>query len=79
MAFIPEEHISIETIEKPLTRYQFNKKEIMHDFCATCGVQCFGKGTHPADGSTVYAVNVCTLEDVELDQFPVDYVDGKSM
>lgn len=79
LAFVPESQIEIEPIKKPLTRYQFHKKEIMHDFCPTCGVQCFGKGAHPADGSTVYAVNVRTLEEVDLAQFPVDHVDGKSM
>lgn len=79
LTFVPENYIEIEHIEHPLTRYQFHKKEIMHDFCPTCGVQCFGKGTHPADGSTIYAVNVRTLEDIDPDAFPVDKVDGKSL
>jgi hypothetical protein len=60
------------------TDYQFNTKNIHHLFCSTCGVRSFGHGTGP-DGKPMYAVNVRTLEDVDLDALKVTKFDGKSL
>jgi hypothetical protein len=58
--------------------YQFNKKQIHHLFCTTCGVRCFGHGKGP-DGSDMYAINVRTLEGVDPEALNVKKIDGKSL
>lgn len=56
--------------------YQFRSKNIHHLFCETCGVRSFGHGTGP-DGAKMFAVNVRTLEGVDLDALNVQKVNGK--
>ena len=58
--------------------YQFNRKNIHHLFCSTCGVRCFGHGTGP-DGSEMYAINVRTLQNVELDGLKIQKFNGKDL
>jgi hypothetical protein len=77
LTFVPEDQFKLLTGEDGLTEYRFNKHVIAHKFCNTCGVQPFASGTKP-DGSSVRAVNVRCLEDVDLDALPVQHVDGKS-
>lgn len=60
------------------TDYQFKTKNIHHLFCSTCGVRSFGHGIGP-DGKPIYAINVRSLEGVDLDALQVTKFDGKSM
>lgn len=58
-----------ETVE-----YLFNRHQIQHRFCATCGIEPFAYGTGP-DGKEMVAVNVNCLDGVDaraLDSRPVD-------
>ncbi|MGY0504712.1 GFA family protein [Luteimonas sp. e5] len=75
--FVPRTALSIDRGEDVLTRYTFNKHVIEHLFCPTCGVQPFGIGTRP-DGSEMAAINIRSLEDIELDAIPRQPVDGRS-
>lgn len=76
LQFVPAEGFSQEHGEAATTEYRFNTHKIAHEFCSTCGVQCFGKGSMP-DGSPVVAVNVRTLDDVEVADVPKTLVNGK--
>jgi len=78
LTFVPEEQFKLLAGAKAQTDYQFNKKNIHHLFCSTCGVRCFGHGTGP-NGEPMYAVNVRTLEGVDLDALQVTKFDGKSL
>lgn len=78
LTFVPEEQFKLLAGEQAQTDYQFNTKNIHHLFCSTCGVRCFGHGVGP-DGKPMYAVNVRTLEDVDLDALQVTKFDGKSL
>jgi hypothetical protein len=60
-----------------LTDYQFNKMNVHHLFCSTCGIRSFGHGTGP-DGKPMYAINVRCLDGVDPASLSVTQVDGKS-
>jgi hypothetical protein len=52
---------------------------IQHKFCSTCGIQSFAMGKHPKTGEPMAAVNVRCLDGVDVDQFKVRKVDGRSL
>ena len=60
-----------------LTDYQFNRHVIHHLFCPVCGVTSYCTGNKP-DGSSMVAVNVRCLEDLDLDSVKVTNYNGKS-
>jgi hypothetical protein len=57
-----------------LTTYLFNKHNIRHQFCATCGCAPFGLGQGRAEGKA--GINARCLENVDLKSLPVKQVDG---
>lgn len=77
LAFTGRDQVSITQGEEATASYRFNKHNIDHRFCKTCGVQLFGFGTGP-EGSPVAAINVRTLEDVEPWGWTAQRVDGRS-
>lgn len=78
LAFVPAGQFELLSGHEAQRDYQFNKRQIHHLFCATCGVRCFGHGKGP-DGAEMYAVNVRTLEGVDLDSLNVTKVSGKDL
>jgi hypothetical protein len=77
LAFSPIKNFKLLSGEESLTTYLFNKKNIQHIFCKTCGVSSFGKGTMP-DGTQMAAINIRCLDDFEKIKVPIRQVDGKS-
>ena len=61
-----------------LTQYEFNRKVIHYQFCETCGVQPFARGTRP-DGVQTVALNVRCLDGVDLDALNIKTFDGASL
>lgn len=57
--------------------YRFNKHVIAHLFCSTCGIEPFGKGKDK-DGSDTVAINVRTIDNVDLGALNRMPWDGKS-
>jgi hypothetical protein len=78
LTFVPEDAFTLKSGESELTDYQFNKHNIHHTFCRTCGVTSFARGTGP-DGKKMLAVNVRCLDDFDLDAVNVKKFDGKSL
>lgn len=76
--FVPAERFRITSGENNLTEYRFNKKFIAHMFCKTCGVQPFGMAKNEKGEDTV-AINVRTLEDVDLAAITLTPFDGKNL
>ena len=66
---------ALRTPRERLATYLFNRRHIQHHFCPTCGIAPFGEGQAP-DGSTMVAVNVRCLPEVELDALQVAPFDG---
>ena len=58
-----------------LTTYQFNTGKIVHQFCSKCGVEGFAS----LFGGGGKAVNVRTLDEVELDGLSTMPFDGASL
>lgn len=75
--FVPESNFKMLSGADQMTDYQFNKKVIHHLFCRSCGILPFGKGAAP-DGSKVIAVNIRTLDGVDLKSIKVSEYDGRS-
>lgn len=77
LAFTPREKFKLKSGEKNLTEYRFNKKQIQHLFCRTCGVESFARGAKP-DGTLIAAINVNCLEGVDPRALKSTHVDGRS-
>jgi hypothetical protein len=78
LAPVTPDQFTLHSGEQDLTDYQFNKKNIHHLFCRTCGVQPFARGTMP-DGSPAIAVNVRCLEGVDVSALKPMPFDGRNM
>lgn len=78
LAFAPREKFELKFGENNLTEYLFNKKQIQHLFCITCGVESFAYGTMPS-GEKMAAINVNCLQGVDARKLDSKPVDGKSM
>jgi hypothetical protein len=61
-----------------LADYQFNKMNVHHQFCTTCGIQSFAWGT-ARDGKKSYAVNVRCLDGVEVGDLTLTQFDGRKL
>jgi len=77
LAFAPRDAFDLQSGEDKLTEYLFNKKQIRHLFCKTCGVESFAWGQMP-DGSPIAAVNVNCLDGVDPRSLKSKHVDGRS-
>lgn len=78
LTFVPAGQMKVISGEDALSDYLFNKKQIHHLFCKTCGIRAFGRGAGP-DGSTMYAVNVRCLDGVDVDALTITKHDGRSV
>ncbi|WDH20952.1 GFA family protein [Pseudomonas chlororaphis] len=66
--------------EQALSDYQFNSGNTHHLFCKHCGVRPFGRGHVQEIGGDYVAVQVMTLDDIDLQELlaaPVHYADGR--
>ncbi len=75
--FVPRDKLTIKTSPRFAT-YTFNKHQIKHHFCPTCGCAPFSEGTGPA-GEGMAAINVRCLDDVDLSAVPIVPFDGRSL
>ena len=76
LAFVPTSNFKLLKGEGATTEYQFNRHNIHHLFCSTCGIQSFAHGKGPG-GAEMVAVNARCLDDVDVDSLKVKKVDGK--
>jgi hypothetical protein len=77
LAFVPTSNFKLLKGEGATTEYQFNRHNIHHLFCSTCGIQSFARGKRP-DGTEMIAINTRCIDDIDLDKLTVKHVDGKS-
>ena len=76
LSFVPADKFQVLQGEANLTDYQFNKHVIHHTFCKTCGIKPFARGKGP-NGAEMVAINVRTIEDVDLAKVATKPYDGK--
>ena len=77
LSFVPVEQFRLLSGEDALTEYRFNKKQIEHLFCNTCGVQSFAYGVDK-EGARMAAINARCLDNVELTDLTLMPFDGRS-
>ena len=77
LSFVPAASFTLLQGDEELTEYRFNTHKIKHEFCSDCGVQCFGQGSD-ADGNAMAAINIRTLDDIDLGTVERMSVDGRS-
>jgi hypothetical protein len=63
--------------ERELGEYEWGAKHSKRFFCKNCGVHCFGRGHLAEVGGDYVAVNLNTLDDVELDEVSLVHWDGR--
>lgn len=76
--FVPRNKVQLQTPESGMSTYTFNKHQIKHNFCPTCGCSPIGFGSD-GKGNEMAAINARCLEDVELSSFTINHVDGRSL
>ena len=78
LTFMPPEQFKLLSGEGDLKDYQFNKKNIHHPFCATCGIESYAWGKGPG-GNDMVMLNVRCLDGVDAGKLPVMKFDGASL
>ncbi len=76
--FLPRANVRLLTPEADLASYTFNKHQIKHRFCPSCGIHPFGEGVDP-QGNSMAAVNIRCLENIDLDSVPVQHFNGRDI
>lgn len=76
LLFLPKSQFTLLSGEENLTEYRFGKKSLAHLFCKTCGVQCFATGKDEKGNGTV-AINLRTVEDIDLTNVPTQEFNGR--
>lgn len=76
LQFVAPDAFKLEHGETNLTDYLFNKHVIHHTFCKTCGIKPFARGQGPQ--GPMIAINMRTIENLELGSLTVVPYDGKS-
>lgn len=76
--FVPHQRFRLLTPQAQLATYTFNPHVIKHRFCPSCGIHTHGEGVDPS-GQAMAAVNLRTLEDLDLASVPVKHFDGRAL
>jgi len=76
--FVPRDKFVLTTPESAAASYTFNKHAIEHHFCANCGIHVWGEANDP-QGNRIAAVNLRTVEGIDLSKIPVQEFDGRAL
>jgi hypothetical protein len=79
LAFAPADQFRLLAGSADLTKFEFNRHLIEHQFCSTCGIQSFAMGTHPKSGARMAAINVRCLDGIDVAALRIKKVDGRSL
>ncbi|MBR1219808.1 GFA family protein [Bradyrhizobium sp. U87765 SZCCT0131] len=75
--FLPLESFQLRAGAESLKEYLFNKHAIRHQICNECGVEVFARGRKP-DGAEIVAVNVATIDHIDLASLTMTPIDGRN-
>ena len=79
LVFTDEENFTLVSGEDVLSDYQFGKRSIHHYFCSLCGVGPFGRGKVPGSNKKMRAVNIRSLDEINVADIKVKEFDGRSL
>lgn len=77
LVFVQPDHFKQVSGEGFLTDYQFYKKRNHHSFCKRCGVTPFLSVLDPK-GNDWKAINVRTLDGIDISSLEIKHNDGRS-
>ncbi len=77
LTFVPASAFHLKSGDGNLTDYLFNKENIHHLFCSTCGVTSFARAKTKTGDETV-AINARCLDDFDIEKAEIKKIDGKS-
>jgi len=77
LCFTGVDYFKLISGEGKMSDYRFHTEKIEHLFCARCGIEAFGRGKNK-EGNETIAVNVRTIDDIDLATLTRMPVDGKS-
>lgn len=78
LAFASPDRFRALAGEETLTEYRFRSHAIAHLFCPTCGILSYSRGTTP-DGRPMVAINVRTIDDIDIAGLQPVAFDGRSL
>lgn len=78
LTFAPETDFRVISGDGAQTDYLFGKQSIHHLFCKTCGVASFAQASMP-DGTPSVAINVRTIDGIDVADLHPQPFDGKSL
>lgn len=78
MTFVGGDAFKLLSGEGDLTDYQFNKRNVHHLFCKTCGIESFARGTGK-NGETHYMISVRCLDGADISGRDIPEYDGKKL
>jgi hypothetical protein len=76
-AFLPPHSFRLDAGADALKEYLFNRRAIRHQLCSECGVEIFAEGKKP-DGTRVIALNVSTIDQIDLSTLTLTPIDGRN-
>jgi hypothetical protein len=79
LTFVPEAQFKLLSGAEDLQEYLFNKHAVRHQFCRTCGVEPFARGTAPGTQAPVVALNVRCLDGIDVASLAPKPFDGRSL
>ncbi|MEK7094089.1 MAG: GFA family protein [Patescibacteria group bacterium] len=75
LAFVDKDKFTLLSGKENLTEYFFNKQQIRHLFCTTCGVQSFAEGvTFPKT-----SINIRCLGGIDISKLTPTPYNGKDL
>lgn len=75
---VPRDRLRVLSGDDALGTYTFNKHNIRHRFCSTCGIHPYSEGVGP-DGSPLTVINIRCIEGIDPEALPVQHFDGRSV
>ena len=76
--FVPRDKLRLLTPQDEMSTYTFNKRVIKHKFCPNCGIHPLAEASDRS-GKPMAAINVRSLEGVDLSALAVKHFDGRSL
>jgi hypothetical protein len=76
--FVPREKLQLLSPEDAAKTYTFNNHVIKHRFCPDCGIHVYGEARDPK-GNPTAAINIRSIENIDLAPISVKHFDGRSL